>query len=98
VELYLETLLFSFQDSLVNLQKAIKGYVVMSEALDAVYNSFLNNTVPEMWANAAYPSLKPLGSWVQDLVFRCAFVDSWIQHGQPKSFWMSGFFFPQGRV
>ena len=70
----------------------------MSEALDAVYNSFLNNTVPEMWANAAYPSLKPLGSWVQDLVFRCAFVDSWIQHGQPKSFWMSGFFFPQGRV
>ncbi|KAH3860157.1 hypothetical protein DPMN_023048 [Dreissena polymorpha] len=89
-------LLHVIKNSLKNLQKAIKGYVVMSEQLDAVYNSFLNSQVPIMWADAAYPSLKPLGSWVQDLVYRCAFIDSWIQHGQPKSFWMSGFFFPQG--
>ena len=70
----------------------------MSEELDAVYTSFLNSQVPILWANAAYPSLKPLGSWVQDLVFRCAFIGNWIEHGQPKSFWMSGFFFPQGNV
>ena len=28
-----------------------------------------------MWANAAYPSLKPLGSWVKDLLLRCLFID-----------------------
>lgn len=28
-----------------------------------------------MWANAAYPSLKPLGSWVKDLVLRTMFID-----------------------
>ncbi|XP_060586003.1 dynein axonemal heavy chain 6-like [Ruditapes philippinarum] len=89
-------LLKVIKNSLENLQKAIKGYVVMSEQLDAVYNSFINSHVPTMWANAAYPSLKPLGSWVQDLVYRCAFIDNWIQHGIPKSFWLSGFFFPQG--
>ena len=89
---------FLFQNSLTNLQKAIKGYVVMSEQLDAVYTSFLNSQVPKLWASAAYPSLKPLGSWVQDLVFRCAFIGNWIEHGQPKSFWMSGFFFPQGML
>lgn len=38
-------------------------------------NVTLNSSqVPEMWANAAYPSLKPLGSWVKDLVMRTTFI------------------------
>uniref|UniRef100_A0A8C9WNZ6 Dynein axonemal heavy chain 6 n=1 Tax=Scleropages formosus TaxID=113540 RepID=A0A8C9WNZ6_SCLFO len=82
--------------SLNILQKAIAGLVVMSEEMERIYNSFLNNQVPDHWANAAYPSLKPLGSWVKDLALRTSFIDNWIQHGQPKSFWISGFFFPQG--
>lgn len=89
-------LLRVIKNSLLQLQKAIKGFVVMSEELEMVYNAFLNNQVPGLWANAAYPSLKPLGSWVNDLVYRCAFVENWIKWGQPKSFWLSGFFFPQG--
>ena len=28
-----------------------------------------------MWANAAYPSLKPLSSWVKDLVLRLHFIN-----------------------
>ena len=36
---------------------------------------FLFSQVPTMWANAAYPSLKPLGSWVKDLLLRCLFID-----------------------
>ena len=31
--------------------------------------------VPSMWANAAYPSLKPLSSWIKDLVLRLHFID-----------------------
>lgn len=31
--------------------------------------------VPAMWSNAAYPSLKPLGSWVKDLLLRCMFIE-----------------------
>ena len=56
--------------SLENLKKAIKGFVVMDEALEKMYTSFINNQVPVMWANAAYPSLKSLGSWVKDLKLR----------------------------
>lgn len=89
-------LLHVIRTSLCTLQKAIAGLVVMSEEMERIYNSFLNNQVPEHWANAAYPSLKPLGSWVRDLALRTAFIDSWITRGQPKSFWISGFFFPQG--
>ncbi|KAI9538399.1 Dynein heavy chain 6, axonemal [Dissostichus eleginoides] len=82
--------------SLVTLKKAIAGLVVMSEEMDCIYTSFLNNQVPTHWANSAYPSLKPLASWVRDLTLRTAFIQMWINQGQPKSFWISGFFFPQG--
>ena len=51
-----------------------------------------------MWAAVAYPSLKPLSSWVKDFVLRCDFIYSWIKIGAPKSFWISGFFFPQGLI
>jgi dynein heavy chain, axonemal len=56
--------------SLVQLQKAIKGLVIMSTELDAVSNSLFDNTVPEMWQKVAYPSLKPLGAWITDFVER----------------------------
>lgn len=69
----------------------------MSEELELVYTAFLNSQVPSLWAAAAYPSLKPLGSWVNDLIYRCSFIDNWVRHGQPRSYWMSGFFFPQGQ-
>ncbi|XP_069560973.1 dynein axonemal heavy chain 6 [Brachyistius frenatus] len=82
--------------SLVTLQKAIAGLVVMSEEMDRIYTSFLNNQVPTHWENSAYPSLKPLSSWVRDLVLRTSFIQAWITRGPPKSFWISGFFFPQG--
>nr|XP_004029568.4 dynein axonemal heavy chain 6 [Gorilla gorilla gorilla]XP_055234907.1 dynein axonemal heavy chain 6 [Gorilla gorilla gorilla] len=82
--------------SLETLNKAIAGFVVMSEEMEKVYNSFLNNQVPALWSNTAYPSLKPLGSWVKDLILRTSFVDLWLKRGQPKSYWISGFFFPQG--
>ncbi|XP_004691642.1 PREDICTED: dynein heavy chain 6, axonemal [Condylura cristata] len=90
------SLLHLIHNSLGMLNKAIAGLVVMSEEMEKVYHSFLNNQVPSLWSNAAYPSLKPLASWVKDLILRTAFVDLWLKRGQPKSFWISGFFFPQG--
>ncbi|XP_060697694.1 dynein axonemal heavy chain 6 [Hemiscyllium ocellatum] len=89
-------LLVVLKDSLITLNKAIAGFVVMSEEVEKTYTSFLNNQVPSLWADAAYPSLKPLGAWVKDFVLRTEFIETWIKRGQPKSFWISGFFFPQG--
>merc|ERR1719345_211340 len=82
--------------SLKDLRKAVKGLVVMSSELEVCANSLTDGLVPEMWAKVAYPSLKPLGSWVVDLVQRLSFFKAWFEEGPPDIFWMSGFFFTQG--
>ena len=46
----------------------------MSEQLELIYKAFMNKQVPKQWENAAYPSLKPLASWVKDLVLRIDFI------------------------
>jgi dynein heavy chain len=61
-----------------------------------MYTRFLYNMVPLGWEKAAYPSLKPLASWVDDLILRLQRQDSWLRQGTPSAFWVSGFFFPQG--
>jgi hypothetical protein len=53
--------------------------------------------VPESWAARAYPSLKPLSSWMADLLERLAFIQAWVADGTPAVYWISGFFFPQVR-
>ncbi|KAK7107431.1 hypothetical protein V1264_015364 [Littorina saxatilis] len=88
-------LLSTIHQSLRDLVKAVKGLVVMSQDLEKMANSLYMNTVPSQWAGKAYPSLKPLGSWVTDLSQRVAFIQQWIDEGCPSVFWISGFFFPQ---
>lgn len=84
------------RNSLNDLEKAIHGFIIMSETLDKMYLSLQNGTVPANWAKVAYPSLKPLASWYIDLKLRVVFMDDWLQNGTPKSNWISGLFFPQG--
>ena len=89
-------LLQVMKKTLEGLRKAIKGIVVMSNELDKMYTSMLNNQVPENWAKVAYPSLKPLGAWVNDMKERVAFIRKWLSVGKPDAYWVSAFFFPQG--
>lgn len=83
-------------NSLTDLEKAIHGFIVMSEVLDNMYLSLQNGVVPANWSKVAYPSLKPLASWFIDLLARVIFMDDWLVNGTPKSYWISGLFFPQG--
>jgi len=86
----------TLRTTLKELQKAIKGLVVMSGELEGMYTNMLNNQVPKLWEKTAYPSLKPLGSWIKDYHKRIQFILNWLSKGNPSSYWLPGFFFPQG--
>ena len=76
-----------------DVQRALKGEVVMSTELEIMGNSVVNGQVPDKWKS--YPSLKPLGSWVADFLKRLVFYDDWVNKGKPITFWISGFYFTQ---
>ena len=89
-------LIEAMKKSLVQIQKAINGTIVMSGELDLMFTRILNNQVPQLWDRYAYASLKPLGGWMKDFLLRVEFMDDWLCNGEPNSFWLSGLFFPQG--
>ena len=72
------------------MKKALKGLIVMSEDLEKLSISLSVNQVPAMWTSKGHLSLKPLSSWIIDLTARIDFLNTWIDKGTPKIFWISG--------
>ena len=86
-------LLTVVRESLQSLGKALAGLTVMSASLETVFNAMVLGAVPELWKGKSFPSLKSLGSYVNDLMKRLSMFASWYESGQPTTFWLPGFFF-----
>ncbi|XP_044753245.1 dynein axonemal heavy chain 2 [Coccinella septempunctata] len=89
-------LLLSIKSSLIDLQKGIKGLVVMSSELEEIFICVYDGRVPSGWLKA-YPSLKLLGSWTRDLVARVEHFSYWAETTHPPLFfWLAAYTFPTG--
>lgn len=88
-------LLSLMRSSLSDMQKAVKGLVVMSSELEVLGNALFVNRIPALWKARSYPSLKPLGGYIADQQDRLAFFRDWLTNRPPPVFWISGFFFTQ---
>jgi hypothetical protein len=80
---------------LVHAQQALASQRAVRHTVCVCVCCWVLVQVPEAWAAKAYPSLKPLPSWVADLLERLVFIQHWVDHGTPAVYWISGFFFPQ---
>jgi len=82
--------------SLNDLKKAIKGEVLLSADLETALGSLENGQVPAMWLKKSFPSLKPLGSYIKDLMERLNWFQHWLETGLPTVLWITRFFFTHG--
>nr|XP_033342927.1 dynein heavy chain 12, axonemal isoform X1 [Megalopta genalis]XP_033342928.1 dynein heavy chain 12, axonemal isoform X2 [Megalopta genalis] len=88
------TLLHEMRQSLSMLENAVKGLIVMTPDLEDLAIHILSSRIPQSWTKAcAYPSLKPLPSFINDFLDRLNFFRNWLVYGIPKTFWISGFSF-----
>ena len=88
-------LLFTIRKSLEDLEKGLKGIVLMTPELDDTFNSIFDGKVPALWSKT-FSSLKPLAAWTRDLILRVEHFNEWAKGNEPKQFWLAAFTFPTG--
>ena len=81
--------------TLKDLQRALIGEIGFSAQLEAISDSLYNGQLPDAWRRMTPQTEKKLGSWVTWFLRRRAQYDDWIQNGEPKVIWLSGFHTPE---
>jgi dynein heavy chain len=93
----LNALMFEIGRTLDELNLGFAGDLTMSAAMEELMNNLYRDTVPKSWSRLAWPSLRPLGSWLLDVNNRLNQLQSWTEHvvDIPRSTWLGGLKNPQ---
>jgi hypothetical protein len=70
-------LLYEMRRSLVELDMGLRGDLSMSEAMETLMDSIYDDTVPARWSALAWPSLRPLASWLLNMLDRYRQLADW---------------------
>ena len=97
----LQDVIHNVRSTLENLKQAINGEIIMTPELQDALNSVFDAKPPRHWyvdaggAQTAW-DLPSLALWFTGLVDREAQLSAWLNGTRPNSYWMTGFFNPQG--
>jgi len=83
------------RQTLKDLKLAIEGTIIMNENLRDALDSMYDARIPSQWLKISWLS-STLGFWFTELIDRHQQFYNWCFVEEPKSFWMTGFFNPQG--
>ncbi|XP_059171726.1 dynein axonemal heavy chain 8-like [Physella acuta] len=83
------------RNTLTDLKLAIDGTIIMSENLRDALDNLFDARVPKQWIRYSWQS-STIGFWYTELLERNQQFSTWIYQGRPVTFWMTGFFNPQG--
>jgi len=83
------------RNTLNDLKLAIDGTIIMSEDLRDALDNIFDARVPSRWRKISWDSTT-LGFWFTELKDRDEQFRPWVFEGRPDTFWMTGFFNPQG--
>jgi dynein heavy chain len=65
--------------SLKELELGLSGELQMSPRMELIQDCLFFDRVPDSWGNLAYPSLKPLASWLNNLIDRATQLSNWTE-------------------
>jgi hypothetical protein len=88
-------LLGTMRESLEQLQRGLKGLIVVDERLELLNRRLLANRVPEWWLEVSFPSILGLRGYLTDVRERIAFIDEWLRQGRPARFRLGAFYHPE---
>lgn len=91
-------LLELIRQSLNDLKRGINGLAIVDKYFNETLMDISNNKVPKIWYKQSYLTMKPLSSYIDDLLKRIEFFQAWSRLGAPNAFWFSAFYFPQSLI
>jgi dynein heavy chain len=99
----LQSVLAKVNFMLIQLRLAINGEVVMTEELQDTLDAIFDAKVPQPWlftvAGDEFSWILPtLGLWFSSLLLRDDQDRTWLTTGRPSTYWLTGFFNPQGML
>ena len=90
-------LLDEISRTLDELNLGFAGDLTMSAAMEELMYNLYDDIVPTTWSRIAWPSMRPLGSWLVDVNQRLSQLQTWTEHpiDIPRSTWLGGLRNPQ---
>jgi hypothetical protein len=82
-------------DSLHRMQRGLKGLILIDEQLDLLNRRLFAGKIPELWLEHSFPSILGLRHYMDNLVMRIGFLDSWVRGEAPIVFMLGAFYHPE---